>query len=208
MDHSKLVVELFYTAPFPPASRAQLEFLLSAPSKELELLQYKPIYDPEYESLALPDLFKCRKFSFSPHPYALVADSRTLAELHSNVMPTVQVVSVRNSTPMEEWNQYKGPGDLSFLAPFVRLALLRAMMEERVSLDANTDSWFWENPKVQKYSETQYSNNLWQIKTLRASPAGAHYACLVYSVKDRNAIHALYSAEAAKTGGVFHGQRE
>ncbi|KAJ7902158.1 hypothetical protein B0H14DRAFT_1272067 [Mycena olivaceomarginata] len=39
-------------------------------------------------------------------------------------------------------------------------------------------------------------------------PAGAHYACLVYSVKDRNAMHALYSSEAAKTGGVFHGLRE
>ncbi|KAJ7268675.1 hypothetical protein B0H12DRAFT_1096099 [Mycena haematopus] len=208
MDNAKTVVQLLYTAAFPPASRAQLESLLSAASKHLELLEYNPIYDPQYDSLSLPDLFKCRKFSFAPHQYAVVADNRTLTELHSNVMPTVQVVSVCNMTPMEEWNVYKGPGDLSFLAPFVRLALLRAMMEERVSLDPHTEAWFWEDPKVQKYSDSQYSNKLWQMKTLRASPTGAHYACLVYSVKDRNAMHALYSSEAAKTGGVFHGLRE
>ncbi|KAF8210653.1 hypothetical protein K438DRAFT_1810082 [Mycena galopus ATCC 62051] len=204
---SKTVIQLLYTAPFPPASRAQLESILSAPSKHLELLEYKPIYDPTCEGLSLPDLLRCRNFSFASHPYALVADSRTLSELHSNVMPTIEVVSVRNITPMQEWNMYKGPGDISFLSPFVRLALLRSMMEERVKLDPLTNAWFWEHD-VKKFTELQYSNNLWQMKTLRASPAGAHYACLVYSVKDRNAMHALYSSEAAKTGGVFHGLRE
>jgi len=207
-SNSKTVIQLLYTAPFPPASRSQLESLLSAASKHLELLEYKPIYDPAYDGLSLPDLFRCRNFSFAPHPYALVADSRTLAELHSNVMPTVEVVSVHNITPMEEWNLYKGPGDLSFLSPFVRLALLRAMAEERVTLDPHTNAWFWENPKRREYSDNQYNDNLWQMKTLRTSPAGAHYACLVYSVKDRNAMHALYSNEAAKTGGVFHGIQE
>jgi hypothetical protein len=191
---SKTVIQLLYTAPFPPESRARLEYLLAAASKHFEVLEYKSIYDPAYHGLSLAELFRCRNFSFAPHPYALVADSRTLAELRSNTLtPTVDVVSVRSITPMEEWNLYNGPGDLSPLAPIVRLALLRAMAEERATLDPHTSAWFWEHVKERAYSDTQYNESLWQIKALRASPAGAHYACLVYSVKDRNAMHALVS---------------
>jgi hypothetical protein len=181
----KTVIQLFYTASFPPASRSRLESILSAAAEHLE---YEPIYDPAYDGLSPSDLFRCRNFSFSRQHYALVADSRTLTELHSNVMPTVEVVSVQQTTAMDEWNLYKGPGDLSLLSPIVRLALLRAMAEERMSLDPHTRDWFWEAPKAR-----QYGDNLWQIKTLRASPAGAYYACLVYSVKDRNSMHALVS---------------
>jgi len=207
-SNSKTVIQLLYTASFPPNARSQLESILSAASRQLELLEYKPIYDPAYDGLSLSDLFRCRNFSFAPHPFALVADSRTLTELQSNVVPTVEVVSVRNITPMVEWNLYSGPGDLSFLSPFVRLALLRSMAEERASLDPHTNAWFWEHVKHREYTDKQYNDNLWQMKTLRASPAGAHYACLVYAVKDRDAMHALYTTEAAKTGGVFHGIQE
>ncbi|KAJ6594222.1 hypothetical protein B0H19DRAFT_1056545 [Mycena capillaripes] len=192
----KPVIQLLYTVPFPPASRSQLEYILSAASEHLE---YEAVYDPTYQGLSPSDLFKCRNFSFS-HNYALVADHRTLTELHSNVMATVEVVSVDKTTAMTEWDRYKGPGDLSLLAPFVRLALLRAMAEERITLDPHTKDWFWENPQAKEYGD-----NLWQVKIIRADPAGACYACLAYAVKDRNTMHAQFSSEAAKTGGVFRG---
>ncbi|KAK7005796.1 hypothetical protein R3P38DRAFT_3039640 [Favolaschia claudopus] len=206
----KTIVELIYNAPFPPAARSHLESLLIAAAKPLELLDFKTSNPSEfYNELSLPDLLKCRKFSFGPNPYVLVADGRTLQELNGNgaVVPTIQVVLANSFTPMQEWQAYKGPGDLGFLAPFVRLALLRAMMEERVRLDRYTTVWFWEDDK-KLTSESQYNDSMWQMKALRATPNGAHYACVVYTVKDRNAMHALYSTEAAKTDGVFHGLKD
>ncbi|KAJ6476053.1 hypothetical protein C8R47DRAFT_1220516 [Mycena vitilis] len=193
----KTVIQLLYTAPFPPPSRAQLEYILTAASEHLE---YESIYAPAYDGLSPSDLFKCRNFSFS-HPYALVADSRTLTELHSNMMPTVEVVTTEKTDAMSEWDRYQGPGDLSLLTPGVRLAILRALGEERAVLDPHTAAWFWEDPARRR----DYANNLWQIKTLRADPAGASFACLVFAVKDRNSMHAQFAKEAAKTGGIFHG---
>ncbi|KAJ7141505.1 hypothetical protein C8R44DRAFT_727084 [Mycena epipterygia] len=200
----RTTIQLFYTAPFPPASRSHLESILSASSEYLsaasEYLEYEAIYDPAFNGLSPSDIFKRRNFSFSSQPYALVADDRTLAELHSNTSPTLCVVSVRNFSAQDEWNLYDGPGDLSLLSPFVRLALLRALAEERATLDPHTADWFWDNPKIREYTAL-----LWQIKTLRADPAGVNYTCFCYGVKDRDTMHALYSNEAAKTGGVFRG---
>ncbi|KAJ7772652.1 hypothetical protein DFH07DRAFT_802747 [Mycena maculata] len=180
----KDTVQLLYTASFSPASRSQLESILSA---ACQYIQYEPLHDPVFEGLSPCDLFKCRNFSFSNHYYALVADSRTLSELHSHMTPSVLVVSVRPLTAQREWEQYNGPGDLSLLQPNVRLALLRAMAEERAALDPHTEAWFWVGPN----HPPQYTDTLWQIKTVRADPAGANYALSFYSVKDMDDMHRL-----------------
>ncbi|KAJ7045818.1 hypothetical protein C8F04DRAFT_1249194 [Mycena alexandri] len=192
----KTVVELLYTTPFSPASRSRLENILSATSAQIE---FQSSYDAAFDGLSPADLFKCRNFSFARN-YALVADDRTLTELRANAVPTVAVVSVYKTTAMDEWNVYTGPGDISLLTPMVRLALLRAMAEERVTLDPHTAAWFWEVK-----SNREYTNQLWQVKTLRADPTGASCACLAYAVNDKSALHALYANEAEKTGGVFRG---
>jgi len=197
----KTVVELLYTTSFPPALRSRLENILSATSAQIE---FQSSYDTAYDGLSPADLFKCRNFSFA-HNYALVADDRTLTELRANVVPTMAVVSVHGPwTPMDEWNAYTGPGDISLLTPLVRLALLRAIMEERVTLDPHTAAWFWEVEHIRAYTRA-YTDQLWQLKTLRADPTGASCACLAYAVKDKSTLHSLYANEAEKTGGIFRG---
>jgi len=190
-------VPLFYTAPFTPASRSHLESTLSAAS---EYLQYQSIYDPAFDGLSPADIFKRQNHSFPPHGCALLADDRTLTELHSNATPTVLVVSPCGTSPQKEWQRYSGPGDISLLTHLVRLALLRALAEERATGDPHTDAWFWGDPKGREYTD-----KLWMIKTLRAAPVGAGHACAGYAVKDIADMHALYSRAAATSGGVFRG---
>ncbi|KAJ7629890.1 hypothetical protein B0H17DRAFT_1150402 [Mycena rosella] len=189
-------VSLFYTAPFPLATRSHLESILSTASGTL---QYEPICDPVLEGFSPSDIFKRLGFSLPPPGYALVADNRTLTELHSNAAPTVLVVSPWCTTPQEQWQLYNGPGDLSLLTPYVRLALLAALAEESASLDPYKEDYYWTVPRVREYTA-----KLWVMKTLRADAAGAAYACAGYE-KDVKEMHALYSTEAAKTGGVFRG---
>ncbi|KAJ7079067.1 hypothetical protein B0H15DRAFT_858992, partial [Mycena belliarum] len=207
---------LIYTAPFTPASRYLLESVLSVAH-----LQFEPIYDPATvpDGLSPTDLFRRLNFSLPPHGYALVADTRTLTELYANAAPTVLVLSPCSTTPEEEWRLYNGPGDLTPLSFYVRLALLHALAEEKASLDphCSKEGWFWVDP----YSR-EYSSKLWMIKTLRADATGAAYACNGYQSGDIKDLHALvstglrnilqrlqsfpqYSTEAAKTGGVFGG---
>ncbi|KAJ7085863.1 hypothetical protein C8R43DRAFT_313404 [Mycena crocata] len=197
----KPTVQLFYTAAFPPASRSRLESLLASSNQYFD---YEPIHDPTFDGLSPSDLFRCRNFTF-PRNYAVIADIRTLSELHSNMIPTLLVVSVRSITPQDEWDRYNSPGDISLLTTYIRLALLRALAEERVTLDPHTADWFWAEPHSR-----QYQDILWQVKTLRADPAGAHYACSVYAVKEKDMenmdeMHALYRGEAMKANGVFRG---
>ncbi|KAJ7217752.1 hypothetical protein GGX14DRAFT_390527 [Mycena pura] len=172
-------IQLFYTSQFPPASCSLLESILSA---AFAGIRFETNHDPALHGLSPSKLFKHRSYSFSQQQYALIADSRTLSELHAHVSPTVLVVSARSITPMDQWRVYDGPGDLSPLTPLVRLALLRAMVEERFALDQHTEEWFW-NPDDQRWD---YNAKLWQIKALRADPAGANYACVAYSVKDKD----------------------
>ncbi|KAJ7282880.1 hypothetical protein C8J57DRAFT_1463473 [Mycena rebaudengoi] len=200
MSNDSTSVDLFYTVAFPPAARLHLEALLSSAESHLH---FRPSYDAAFDGLSPANLFKHFHSSLSRHSYALIADRRTLSELSGpNTVPTVIVASAHSTTSQEDWDRYKidGPGDLSLLHEPVRWALLRAMCEERLTQDPRTDGWFHASPR--DYSLTSI---MWQIKTVRADLAGASYACRVYATNNINDMHALFSDEAAKTGGVFRG---
>ncbi|KAJ7072052.1 hypothetical protein C8F01DRAFT_1102331 [Mycena amicta] len=200
-------IELLYTAHPSPYARAFLEQALSAGG-----IECSPIYTPAFDGLSPSNLFKHRNCSFSHYQFALVADDRTLQELDAQLSPTLLVVSTRRKTPMEEWAAYEGP-DLNLLSWNVRLALLRAMAQERFttapSVLSNSE-WFWEPPE----KPYRYEGKIFQVRWLRASVVGAVEACLEllakdqkYSSKDNNEMYDLLEAEAAKTGGVFTGRK-
>ncbi|KAF7315668.1 hypothetical protein MIND_00082400 [Mycena indigotica] len=197
-------IQLLYTFPFSPTARILLERTLSTQG-----LDFAGLYDPAFDGLSPSDLFRRRDLTFG-HNFALVADERTLKELDSHLPPTLSVLSVRSRTPIDEWGDYTGP-DLNPLSWSVRLALLRSMVKERLTLDSkehpDSDS-FWENPKPPH----RYDEKIYQIKWLRANISGAIQACQAYAdadnqypAKDKNALYTEFKLQADKTGGVFIG---
>ncbi|KAF7321781.1 hypothetical protein MKEN_00699900 [Mycena kentingensis (nom. inval.)] len=198
-------IQVYFTAEFPANTGALIEQLLSRGVSKHEF-----ILDPALHGLSPTQLFKHQNCSFSHYPFALVADTRTLLELEAQNVPTLALVITRSHTAFDEWDLYDGP-DLRLLTPLVRLALLRAMAQERFTLDNATHQrpnlssaeWFWDPPE----RPFRFDHKMWQVKSLRVDLIGAIQACMELAAKDADceALYLSFESQAARTGQAFAG---
>ncbi|RDB15141.1 hypothetical protein Hypma_005180 [Hypsizygus marmoreus] len=190
-------ISVFYTHPFSPGARQALEALLSNVS---EWMSFSSIpNDNNHHGLSPAQLFRQVGHSWPEHPFAIIADQQTAAEIDASRPPTVIVVASWQITLHDEWDLYDGPENPATMPEAQRIAFLRELAEARAIQEAQEsggEEWFWEPNSEQ--------NGIDAVKIVRADLAGMGYICTVYGVKDIRDMHQYFKRTADSTGGVFH----